>query len=40
MSRFINTELDIDSESDSELDSASDDELMAKSKSDSHNDSE
>ena len=36
ISRFINTELDLDSESDSE----SDDELIAKLKSDSDNDSE
>ena len=36
MSRFINTEQNLDSESDSE----SDDELMAKLKSDSDNDSE
>ena len=36
MSRFINTELDLDSESDSE----SDDELIAKLKSDTDNDSE
>ena len=37
MSRFINTELDVDSESDSESD---DNELMAKLKYDSDNDSE
>ena len=36
MSRFINTELDLDSESDSE----SDDELIAKLKPDTDNDSE
>ena len=36
MSRFINTELDIDSDSDSESDA----ELIAKLKSDSYNDSE
>ena len=36
MSRFINTGLDLDSEADSE----SDDELMAKLKSDSDNDYE
>ena len=36
MSRFINTELDIDSFSDSESDA----ELIAKLKSDSYNDSE
>ena len=40
MSRFINTELDLDSESDLESDSKSDDELMAKLKSESDNDSE
>ena len=40
MSRFINTDLHLDSEPDSELDSDSDDELMAKLKSDSDNDSE
>ena len=36
MSRFINTELDIDSDSDSESDA----EFMAKLKSDSYNDFE
>ena len=36
MSRFINTELDLDSDSDSESDA----ELMAKLKSDSDNDSD
>ena len=36
MSRFINTELDLDSDSDSE----SDGELMAKLKFDSNNDSD
>ena len=40
MSRFINTELDLDSESDSEPDLESDDALMANLKSDSDNDSE
>ena len=40
MSRFINTELNLHSESDTELDSESDDELIAKLKSDSDNDSE
>ena len=40
MSRFINTELDLDSESNLESGSESDDKLMAKLKSDSDNDSE
>ena len=40
MSRFINTELDLDSESYLESDSESDDELMAKLNSDSDNDYE
>ena len=40
MSRFINTELDLDSESDSEPDLESDDALMANLKSDSDNDSD
>ena len=39
MSRFISTEIDLNSGSDSESDSESDDELMAKLKSDSDNDS-
>ena len=34
MSRFINTELESDSESESEIESKSDNELMAKLKSD------
>ena len=37
MSRFIDTELDLDSGSDSEPDLESDDALMAKLKSDSDN---
>ena len=40
MSRFINTELDLDSESDSEPDLESDDALIANLKSDSDNDSD
>ena len=40
MSRFINNELDLDSESNLESGSESDDKLMAKLKSDSDNDSE
>ena len=40
MSRFINTELDLDSESNLESDSESDDEAIAKLKSDSDNDSD
>ena len=40
MSRFINTELESDSEPDSEAESKSDTELMAKLKSGSGSDSE
>ena len=40
MSRFINTELKSNSESDSQPDSKSDDELMVKLKSDFDSDSE